>query len=88
MYKAIEKQPTPLAHYTKFLVGRGTFTEKDIEEHKTWVSGMLEKAAAGAKDYVPSSKEWLAFDCFHGLTTVVRAGFQRYVLHLGELVDC
>ena len=31
MYKAIEKQPTPLTQYIKFLVGRGTFTEKDIE---------------------------------------------------------
>ncbi|KAJ7855883.1 2-oxoglutarate dehydrogenase complex E1 component mitochondrial precursor [Mycena olivaceomarginata] len=28
MYKAIEKQPTPLTQYAKFLVGRGTFTEK------------------------------------------------------------
>ncbi|KAI8986854.1 2-oxoglutarate dehydrogenase E1 component [Trametes punicea] len=60
MYKAIEKQPTTLQKYTKFLVDRGTFTEKDIEEHKKWVWGMLEKAAAGAKDYVPSSKEWLS----------------------------
>ncbi|EIW81255.1 2-oxoglutarate dehydrogenase E1 component [Coniophora puteana RWD-64-598 SS2] len=60
MYQAIEKQPTPLTQYTKFLVGRGTFTEKDIEEHKKWVWGMLEKAAAGAKDYVPTSKEWLS----------------------------
>ncbi|KAF7967902.1 hypothetical protein HWV62_32577 [Athelia sp. TMB] len=60
MYKAIEKQPTPLTQYTKFLVGRGTFTEKDIDEHKKWVWGMLEKAAAAAKDYVPTSKEWLS----------------------------
>ncbi|KAI0920049.1 2-oxoglutarate dehydrogenase E1 component [Taiwanofungus camphoratus] len=60
MYKAIEKQPTPLTQYTKFLVGRGTFTEKDIEEHKKWVWGMLEKAANAAKDYVPTSKEWLS----------------------------
>lgn len=60
MYTAIEKQPTPLTQYTKFLVGRGTFTEKDIEEHKKWVWGMLEKAAAAAKDYVPTSKEWLS----------------------------
>lgn len=60
MYKAIEKQPTPLTQYSKFLVSRGTFTEKDIEEHKKWVWGMLEKAAGGAKDYVPSSKEWLS----------------------------
>ncbi|KAJ6557323.1 2-oxoglutarate dehydrogenase E1 component [Mycena vulgaris] len=60
MYKAIEKQPTPLTQYAKFLVGRGTFTEKDIEDHKKWVWGMLEKAAAASKDYVPSSKEWLS----------------------------
>jgi 2-oxoglutarate dehydrogenase E1 component len=60
MYTAIQKQPTPLTQYTKFLVGRGTFTEKDIEEHKKWVWGMLEKAAAAAKDYVPTSKEWLS----------------------------
>ncbi|KAI1798277.1 2-oxoglutarate dehydrogenase complex E1 component mitochondrial precursor [Ganoderma leucocontextum] len=60
MYKAIEKQPTTLTKYTQFLVGRGTFTEKDIEDHKKWVWGMLETAAAGAKDYVTSSKEWLS----------------------------
>ncbi|KAJ6620796.1 thiamine diphosphate-binding protein [Mycena sp. CBHHK59/15] len=60
MYKAIEKQPTPLTQYAKFLIGRGTFTEKDIEDHKKWVWGMLEKAAAASKDYVPSSKEWLS----------------------------
>jgi 2-oxoglutarate dehydrogenase E1 component len=60
MYQAIGKQPTPLTQYTKFLVGRGTFTEKDIDEHKKWVWGMLETAADGAKDYVPTSKEWLS----------------------------
>jgi 2-oxoglutarate dehydrogenase E1 component len=60
MYEAIKNQPTPLTRYTKFLVGRGTFTEKDIEEHKKWVWGMLETAANGAKDYVPTSKEWLS----------------------------
>ncbi|KAH8825079.1 2-oxoglutarate dehydrogenase E1 component [Flagelloscypha sp. PMI_526] len=60
MYKAIAKQPTPLTQYTKFLIGRGTFTEKDIEDHKQWVWGMMEKAATAAKDYVPTSKEWLS----------------------------
>jgi 2-oxoglutarate dehydrogenase E1 component len=60
MYKAIQKQPSTLSQYTKFLVGRGTFTEKDIEEHKKWVQGMLENAANAAKDYVPTSKEWLS----------------------------
>ncbi|KXN84600.1 2-oxoglutarate dehydrogenase, mitochondrial, partial [Leucoagaricus sp. SymC.cos] len=60
MYEAIKNQPTPLTKYTKFLVGRGTFTEKDIEEHKKWVWGMLDKATNAAKDYVPTSKEWLS----------------------------
>ena len=60
MYKVIEKQQTPLTHYTKFLVGRGTFTEQNIEEHKKWVWGMLETAAEGAKGYIPTSKEWLS----------------------------
>jgi len=60
MYEAIKNQATPLTKYAKFLVDRGTFTEKDIEEHKKWVWGMLEKSAAAAKDYVPTSKEWLS----------------------------
>ena len=60
MYEAIKNQPTPLTQYTKFLVGRGTFTENDIEDHKKWVWGMLEKSAGAAKDYVPTSKEWLS----------------------------
>ncbi|EIN12351.1 2-oxoglutarate dehydrogenase complex E1 component mitochondrial precursor [Punctularia strigosozonata HHB-11173 SS5] len=60
MYKAIQKQPTPLTKYTKFLIERGTFTEKDIADHKNWVWGMLENAAKAAKDYVPTSKEWLS----------------------------
>ncbi|KAG5637329.1 hypothetical protein H0H81_004975 [Sphagnurus paluster] len=60
MYEAIKKQPTPLTQYAKFLVGRGTFTHNDIEEHKKWVWGMLEKAFVASKDYVPTSKEWLS----------------------------
>jgi 2-oxoglutarate dehydrogenase E1 component len=60
MYKAVEKQPTPLTVYTKELIERGTFSEKDIDEHKKWVWGMLEQAAQAAKDYVPTSKEWLS----------------------------
>ncbi|PSS06572.1 hypothetical protein PHLCEN_2v3630 [Hermanssonia centrifuga] len=60
MYKAIAKQPTPLTKYSQFLTGRGTFTEQEIEEHKKWVWGMLETAASKAKDYVPTSKEWLS----------------------------
>ncbi|CAG7853537.1 2-oxoglutarate dehydrogenase, mitochondrial; AltName: Full=2-oxoglutarate dehydrogenase complex component E1; Short=OGDC-E1; AltName: Full=Alpha-ketoglutarate dehydrogenase; Flags: Precursor [Serendipita indica DSM 11827] len=60
MYKAIEKQPTPLTQYTNFLSKQKTFTDQDIEEHRKWVWGMLEKAAAGAKTYEPSPKEWLS----------------------------
>ena len=60
MYRAIEKQPTPLTQYTKFLAKQKTFSDQDIEEHRKWVWGMLEKAAAGAKDYKPSTKEWLS----------------------------
>ncbi|KIL62026.1 hypothetical protein M378DRAFT_13114 [Amanita muscaria Koide BX008] len=60
MYAAIAKQPTPLTKYTQFLVKRGTFTEKDIEEHKKWVWGMMETAVEAAKEYVPTVKEWLS----------------------------
>ncbi|KAF9236529.1 thiamine diphosphate-binding protein [Melanogaster broomeanus] len=57
---AIEKQPTPLTQYSKFLVGRGTFTEKDIEEHKKWVWGMLEKPPQLPKITFLPVKEWLS----------------------------
>ncbi|KAG8740208.1 2-oxoglutarate dehydrogenase E1 component [Ceratobasidium sp. 414] len=60
MYKAIEKQPTPLTQYVQNLLKEGTFTEQDIEEHRKWVLGMLEKAAAASKEYKPSPKEWLS----------------------------
>lgn len=60
MYQAIQKQPTSLTQYQQFLVKRGTFTDKDVDEHRKWVWGMLEKAASGAGDYKPTSKEWLS----------------------------
>jgi 2-oxoglutarate dehydrogenase E1 component len=60
MYKAIQKQPTVLALYTDRLIKEKTFTEKEIDEHKQWVWGMLEKAADAAKEYKPSPKEWLS----------------------------
>lgn len=58
MYKAIEKQPTTLTQYTNFLVRN--LHENDIEEHKKWAWGMLDKVFSAAKDYVPTSKEWLS----------------------------
>ena len=60
MYKAIQKQPTPLTRYMKRLIDNGTFTDQEVAEHRQWVWGMLEKAWAAAKDYAPTSKEWLS----------------------------
>jgi 2-oxoglutarate dehydrogenase E1 component len=60
MHKAIEKQPTPLTQYTKQLAERGTFAEKDIDEHKKRAGDTLEQASNAAKDYVLTSKEWLS----------------------------
>ncbi|KAG8930122.1 2-oxoglutarate dehydrogenase E1 component [Tulasnella sp. 418] len=60
MYKAIEKQPTPLTKYCDALIKEGTFTAEEIEEHRKWVWGMLETAANAAKDYKPSPREWLS----------------------------
>ncbi|AFR93179.1 oxoglutarate dehydrogenase (succinyl-transferring), E1 component [Cryptococcus neoformans C23] len=60
MYKAIQKQPTVLSIYTDKLIKEGTFTEKEIDEHRQWVWGMLEKAYDGSRDYKPSPREWLS----------------------------
>jgi 2-oxoglutarate dehydrogenase E1 component len=60
MYKAIQNQPTVLSIYTDKLIKEGTFTEKEIDEHRQWVWGMLEKAQDASKDYKPSAREWLS----------------------------
>jgi len=60
MYKAIQKQPTALEIYKKRLLEEKSFTEKELEEHRQWVWGMLEKAFEASKEYKPSSKEWLS----------------------------
>jgi 2-oxoglutarate dehydrogenase E1 component len=60
MYKAIDKQVTPLNKYMRQLTETGVFSQIDIAEHRKWVWGMLESAAAASKDYQPSSKEWLS----------------------------
>jgi len=59
MYQRIAKQPSSLDLYVKQLLEEGTFTEKDIEEHKKWVWGMLEQSFEKSKDYQSTSKEWL-----------------------------
>ena len=60
MYKAIQDQPTVLTIYTDKLIKDGTFSEKEIDDHRQWVWGMLEKAQDGSKDYQPSPREWLS----------------------------
>ncbi|EKD03512.1 oxoglutarate dehydrogenase (succinyl-transferring) [Trichosporon asahii var. asahii CBS 8904] len=60
MYKAIQKQPTVLSKYSDQLIKEGTFTAKEIEEHRQWVWGMLEKAFDASKEYTPSPREWLS----------------------------
>lgn len=97
MYKAIEDQLTPLTQYTNFLTKRGTFTPQDIEDHRKWVWGMLEKAAAGAESYKPSPKEWLSsawsnFPTPKELAEVVlptrATGTSEQVLkHIGEVIS-
>jgi 2-oxoglutarate dehydrogenase E1 component len=97
MYRSISKQPTALTHYTKFLVGRGTFTEKDIDEHKKWVWGMLETAADAAKDYVPTSKEWLSASwpgfpspkqlAAHVLPTRATGVDEAVLKHVGQVIS-
>jgi 2-oxoglutarate dehydrogenase E1 component len=59
MYKRIAAQEPQLSKYVNKLLHEKTFTKEDIEEHKRWVWGMLEDSFEKAKDYQPSSKEWL-----------------------------
>lgn len=41
------------------MISEGTFSKKDIDEHKKWVWNLFEDAFEKAKDYVPSQREWL-----------------------------
>ncbi|KAL1411286.1 2-oxoglutarate dehydrogenase E1 component [Vanrija albida] len=60
MYEAIKKQPTVLSVYSDRLIKEGTFTAKEIDEHRQWVWSTLEKAADDSKEYKPSQREWLS----------------------------
>ncbi|CAI4391927.1 AMP_1a_G0026830.mRNA.1.CDS.1 [Saccharomyces cerevisiae] len=59
MYKKIAKQKSVIDVYTEELISEGTFSKKDIDEHKKWVWNLFEDAFEKAKDYVPSQREWL-----------------------------
>lgn len=59
MYQKIAKQKSVIDVYTEKLIIEGSFTKADIEEHKKWVWGLFEEAFEKAKDYEPTSREWL-----------------------------
>ncbi|CCD23415.1 alpha-ketoglutarate dehydrogenase KGD1 NDAI_0B03810 [Naumovozyma dairenensis CBS 421] len=59
MYKRIAKQKSVIDVYTAKLLNEGSFTQKDIDEHKKWVWSLFEEAFEKSKDYVPSQREWL-----------------------------
>lgn len=59
MYRKIAEKDSVLSLYVKQLLDEGTFTKEDIDEHKSWVWGMLEESFAKSKDYQPTSREWL-----------------------------
>lgn len=59
MYDRIAKKKPLIDHYTKQLLEEGTFTKEDIDEHKQWVWNQLEESFNSAKDYKPTTREWL-----------------------------
>lgn len=65
MYKKINEQPPVIDKYVKQLLDNKTFTKEDIDEHKSWVWGMLEESFAKSKDYQPTAREWLT-SAWHG----------------------
>ncbi|KAG5513327.1 hypothetical protein PMAC_001390 [Pneumocystis sp. 'macacae'] len=52
MYRKIMEQTPTLEKYTKKLISEGSFSEKDIQEHKKC-------SFKKAKDYKPTPREWL-----------------------------
>jgi len=59
MYQRIAKQESVIDAYTEKLIKEGSFTKTEIDEHKAWVWDLFEKAFEKAKDYKPTSREWL-----------------------------
>lgn len=59
MYQEIAKKKSVIDIYEKQLVNEGTFTAEDVQEHKKWVWDILEDNFKKAKDYKPTSREWL-----------------------------
>jgi 2-oxoglutarate dehydrogenase E1 component len=59
MYKRISEVKPQLEKYVQKLISEGSFSKEDIDEHKSWVWGMLNDSFDRSKDYQPEGKEWL-----------------------------
>ncbi|CCH61431.1 hypothetical protein TBLA_0E03770 [Henningerozyma blattae CBS 6284] len=59
MYQRISKQKNVFDVYKEKLIAEGSFTESAIEEHRKWVWGLFEDSFEKAKEYTPTSREWL-----------------------------
>ncbi|CAM9019843.1 unnamed protein product [Wickerhamomyces anomalus] len=59
MYQKIAEKKSVIDVYTKKLIDEGSFTKEDIDEHKQWVWNILEESFTKAKEYKPTSREWL-----------------------------
>ncbi|KAH3901313.1 probable 2-oxoglutarate dehydrogenase, mitochondrial [Saccharomycodes ludwigii] len=59
MYQRIAKQKNVIDVYTEKLIAEGSFAKEEIDKHKEWVWGMLEKAYQKSAEYKPTSREWL-----------------------------
>lgn len=60
MYRKINEQVPTLDKYIQQLLDEGSFTKKDIDEHKKWVWDTLEENYQKSRDYQPTSREWLS----------------------------
>lgn len=59
MYKRIDEIKSQLDKYVQNLINERSFTKEDIDEHKSWVWGMLNDSFDRSKNYQPEGKEWL-----------------------------
>jgi len=85
MYQRIAQMENVLDKYINSLIEEGTFSKKDIDEHKQWVWGTLEESFAKSKDYHPTSREWLAA-AWHGFATPKELA-TKVLPHLPTAVD-
>lgn len=60
MYQVIKQHPPPLEIYRKQLIDSGVLSEKEVKDMEDRIYGILNEEYIGSKDYVPSTRDWLA----------------------------